>query len=171
MTKGTKLTVLEDGTILRLPKRGDGAKILGLVRESGVLEPNSCYAYVLLCSHFAQTCVVADREGSLQGFIAGYIVPGRPDTVFVWQIGVAESARRTGLGKRMLVELVRRPACKAVRFLETTVTPSNEASQGLFRSFARKIEAACHEEPGFTTADFGDEAHEDEMLFRIGPWE
>lgn len=165
-----RLTVLDDGTHIRQPERGDAAAMLALVEESGVLEPNTCYAYLLVCTHFADTSIAAVNGDELRGFIAGYLIPERPDTVFVWQIGVAAAARGAGLGKRMLLELVRSPGCENVRFLETTVTPSNEPSQGLFRSFAREVDAPCNEGPGFEVEDFGESGHESETLFRIGPF-
>jgi L-2,4-diaminobutyric acid acetyltransferase len=165
-----KPTLLENGMLLRPPARTDAAAIHELVNQSGGLEANSRYAYLLLCDHFGETGVVAERDDRLEGFVAGYLIPVRPDTVFVWQVGVAESARRTGLGKRLLRALVRRPACREVHHLEATVTPSNQASQRLFRSFARELGAPCREGPGYPASEFGDQAHEDEVLFRVGPF-
>jgi L-2,4-diaminobutyric acid acetyltransferase len=55
------------------------------------------------------------------------------------------------------------------RFLETTITPSNEASRRLFLSLARDLEARCRVTSFFSEEDFGGENHEAEDLFRIGP--
>jgi L-2,4-diaminobutyric acid acetyltransferase len=156
---------------LRPPAQGDGAALWRLAVASEGLEANTCYAYLLLATHFADTCVLAEEHGRPVGYIAAYRPPSRPDTVFVWQIGVAPEARRRGLGKRMLRALLARPACRDVRWLESTVTPSNAASQRLFLALARDLGAACRRTAGFAAADFDGAKHEDEELFRIGPLE
>ena len=79
-----------------------------LVADSGVLDLNSTYAYVLLCTDFADSSIVAERDGRVCGFIGGYHPPQRPDVLFVWQVVVAASERGTGLGGAMLDALVHR---------------------------------------------------------------
>ncbi len=153
----------------RVPTVRDGAVMFELARESGVLEPNSCYAYLLLCTHFADTCMIAERGAEALGYVAAYRPPQRSDAVFVWQIGVRSDARGQSLGKRMLHALVDLPGCREVRFVEATVAPSNAASKALFRAFARERELGCEVLPWFEAADFGPLAHEPEQLYRIGP--
>jgi|SRR5690606_2653978 len=154
---------------LRTATRADGARIWQLVEESGVLEPNTCYAYLLLSSHFADTCVVAERDGQLLGFVAAYRPPTHPTSVFVWQIGVRAEARGLGLGKRLLHALVALPGCRDVSHLEATVAPSNIPSQRLFEGFAREQGVPCERSRGFVAEDFGGLDHEAEPLLRIGP--
>lgn len=172
-TSNTQLsrTVADPAVAFRRPERADGVRCWELVKESSGLEPNTAYAYLLLCTHFAETCVVAEREGEVIGFVAAYRPPARQDTVFVWQIGVREDARGLGLGRQMLHRVFDAPACEHVRFLEATVAPSNEASRGLFGSFARERNALCEVKDGFLAHDFAPLAHEAEELFRIGPIE
>lgn len=159
------------GYRFRTPAVDDGTAMLELVQASGTLEANSAYSYVMLADRFPETCVVAEREGESVGFVSAFISPEREDTVFVWQIGVAQSERGRGLARRMLQELLRRPACQGVRFLEATVTPSNKASAALFRSLARELGAQCRRERGFEEDCFPEEGdHEPERLFRIGPF-
>ena len=154
---------------LRHPTSADGAAMWGLVKETGVLEVNSCYAYLLLSAHFADTCLVAELDGRLVGFVAAYRPPRVPDVLFVWQVGVVGEGRRRGLAKRMLHTLIDAPACRGVSHLEATVAPSNLASERLFMAFAREQSAPCAQGRGFQEADFGPAHHEAETLFRIGP--
>jgi L-2,4-diaminobutyric acid acetyltransferase len=147
----------------------DGAAIWELVRSAKVLEANSCYAYLLLSTHFAETCLVAELDGRPIGFVAAYCPPTKPEVVFVWQIAVSEEARGHGLAKRLLYALVRLPACRALTHLEATVAISNEPSLGLFSSFARGLGVPCEHSRGFVSDDFRPLEHEAEALVRIGP--
>lgn len=149
----------------------DGAAVWTLVRDSGVLDVNSPYAYLLMGSHFAGTSVVAEMAGEVVGFIFGYVPPDDPEAVFVWQVGVDDNARGRGLASRLLDALVELPACEGVRYLTSTVTPTNEPSRRLFRSFGRRHEAEVKVSEFFRADQFpGDEGeHEPEELFRIGP--
>lgn len=165
---------MSQNTLFRAPTLSDAAPLWALVRATGVLEPNSAYAYLLLSTHFASTGMVAERDGRLVGFVSAYVPPSRPDAVFVWQIGVHPDAQGAGLGRRMLLELLARPACASAKYLEATVGVSNRASERLFRSVARILETGCEVTPWFLPEHFpasesGATAHEAEPLYRIGP--
>lgn len=154
---------------IRPPSVADGAAIWAFVSANQVLEPNTCYAYLLLATHFADTCLVAESGDQLVGFVAAYIPPTKPDAIFVWQIGVDAAARGQGLGTRLLHQLVTLPDCQKVTHMEATVAVSNEPSQRLFSRFARERAVPCKRCRGFVAADFGSLDHEAEELFRIGP--
>lgn len=166
--------VLEGQAEIRLtrPVPEDGAALHRLVADSPPLDPNSLYCNLLQCSHFADTSVAARMEGRLVGFISGYRIPARPDTQFVWQVVVSEAARGRGLAKRMLHYLAEQSGGAAnlppVRFLETTITPDNEASWALFRSFARDFDAPIEESVLFSCEQHFAGSHDDEVLLRIG---
>lgn len=155
----------------RHPRIEDGARMHALVKASPPLEPNTCYAYLLLCHHFAKTCLVAESGGELWGFVTGYRPPEEPDTVFVWQIAVSEKARGQGLGKRLLAGLVEAQPEGSVHYLTSTVTPDNAASMRLFHSFAEKRGTKCGQQVLFGSDAFGQNSHEEEHLLRIGPLE
>ena len=78
---------------MRRPAPEDARGIWNLVRESDALDDNSPYAYLLLCSDFADYSLVAERGGGVAGFIVGYRPPRKPQTLFVWQIGVSPAER------------------------------------------------------------------------------
>jgi L-2,4-diaminobutyric acid acetyltransferase len=155
----------------RQPEKADGAAIYELVEETGVLDVNSAYSYLMLGEYFADTCVVAERGGRIVGFVSGFIPPERPDTIFVWQVGVAATEKGKGLAKRLIRQLLKREACADVHYLESTVTPSNVPSTRLFRSIARELHTSCVIDSGFPESLFpGKGEHESERLFRIGPF-
>ncbi len=157
--------------VIRSGRVEDGAGVWRVVRESGVLDVNSSYAYLLFLDHFGHTSVVAEHDGEVVGFVTGFRPPREPEVIFVWQVAVAESMRGRGLARRLLGELVRLPGSDGVRFMHTTVTPSNEPSQALFRSFARGVGAEVTVSPYFGEDLFPEDGHEPEELYRIGPFE
>ncbi|ARP87217.1 diaminobutyrate acetyltransferase [Bordetella genomosp. 9] len=157
--------------LLRAPRLADGAAVHRLVGECPPLDLNSTYAYLLLCEHFRDTCVVAESAGgSIDGFVSAYVPPGRPDCVFVWQVAVHGRARGQRLARHMLHELLRRPVLAGVRNLETTVGPDNRASRQTFIGLAADLGAHIAEQPFFGKQLFGHADHDDEMLLRIGPF-
>lgn len=155
----------------RRPQVADAAAVWNLVRETGVLDQNSAYAYLLLFRDFADTCLVADDGGTIAGFVTGYRPPERPDVLFVWQIGVSPAAQRRGLGRRLLSELVGtvRRHGSPVDYIEATISPSNAASRRLFERLADDLGVPFHRAECFLESHFPAGGHEEEPLIRIGP--
>jgi L-2,4-diaminobutyric acid acetyltransferase len=158
-----------DTITLRSPRPADGRRVHALVAACAPLDLNSTYAYLLLCTYFADTSAVAEQDGALVGFVSGFRRPDAPDTLFVWQVAVSAEARGHGVGGRLLRAVLDRAALADVRHVETTINPSNDASWALFRRLARERGAGCSERTLFGREDFGPDAHEDERLLRIGP--
>lgn len=172
MTQG----ITRSNPIIRPPVADDAAKLHRLIAECPPLDTNSLYCNLLHCTHFAGTSAaafVSDTTGTQQliGFISAYIPPGRPDTLFVWQVAVAPSGRGRGLAGRMLDAILERPVCDNVRYVDTTITPGNQASWALFRSWAARHEAAVASRLHFERNRHFDGNHDDEHLMRIGPFE
>lgn len=154
--------------LIRMPNREDGADVWRLVGETGGLEQNSAYAYLLLCTHFRESCVVVEQDGELIGCVLAYIPPPTPDCVFVWQVGVAPAARGRGLASEMLDAVLKLPACNNVRYLTASVAADNRASRALFTGFARRHGVALVEQE-FLPAGCFPEPHAAEPLLKIGP--
>jgi L-2,4-diaminobutyric acid acetyltransferase len=158
-----------DGFCFRAPRKEDGPQVWRLIKEAGTLDLNSPYSYLMLCDVFSDTCVIAEEEDTIVGFVSAFLLPDSPDTVFIWQVAVDSSQRGKGLGKKLLREVLNRDACAGVRYLEATVSPSNRPSQSLFRSLARDYNTACRTRERYSEALFPGNGHESEWTFRIGP--
>jgi L-2,4-diaminobutyric acid acetyltransferase len=155
---------------MRKPIMTDGLRVNRLIASCKPLDTNSVYCNLLQCTHFAETCAIAeDPDQEVIGFASAYFPPGKPDTLFVWQIAVSQSARGQGLGKRLLKEILSRPACRKVAYLETTVTESNRASRALFQSLANEYGGDLHSSTLFDKNGHFAGGHESEILLRIGP--
>lgn len=153
----------------RSPAAEDASAIWDLVASCSPLDPNSLYCNLLQCTHFAGTCIVAERDGMIEGWISGYRPPDDPEAMFVWQVAVHETARGAGLGIAMLDALFNRPAVVDAARLITTVSLSNLASRRMFANFARLRGAEIVECPWFDCEKHFGGGHESEELISIGP--
>ena len=156
---------------LRSPHSTDGSRVHQLVAQCPPLDPNSMYCNLLQCSHFAATSVAAERDGELVGFVSGYLIPERADdTLFIWQVAVSEQARGQGLASRMVADILGRPQCAGVKYLETTITESNRASWAVFEKLAGKLSAELQSSVMFDRSEHFAGEHDSELLVRIGPF-
>ncbi len=121
------------------------------------------------CHDFADTSLVARVGDDVVGFVIGYRRPTALDTVVVWQIAVDRSQRGRGTAGALLDALVTRLADDGVRYMETTITADNSASNAMFASLAQRWGASMDRAGVFDAAEFPDE-HESELRFRIGPF-
>jgi len=132
----------------REPTPADGPEIWELIQACKPLDENSMYCNLIQCDHFRDTCVVAELDGRIVGWISAYRLPDDAEALFVWQVAVSKDARGMGLDGRMLQALVRRGVCKDITRMQTTITRDNEASWAMFRSFANRqggeLEAEAH---------------------------
>jgi len=155
---------------LRAPVAEDGHSVHQLVANCPPLDPNSLYCNLLQAAHFSTTSVAATLAGKLVGFVSGYRIPARPDTLFIWQVAVGDSARGQGLATRMLRHILARPDCAGVAYLETTITADNGASWALFGALAKQLQAPLGESLMFDRERHFGGDHDSEMLVRIGPF-
>jgi len=155
---------------LRPPTPFDGMAVFELIESCPPLDTNSSYCNLLQATHFSDTSVAAEQDGKLVGFISGYLVPGRPDTLFIWQVAVAEQARGQGLAGKMLQNILARQNDSQVSFLETTITKSNQASWALFTSLAKQLNTDIHSSVMFDKEKHFNGQHDSEELVRIGPF-
>ena len=114
---------------------------------------------------------MAELDGKIVGWISGYLVPNDDEALFVWQVAVDSSMRGQGLALRMLLALTARVAREHdVCFMETTISPDNAASQALFKRAFDRLGADCTTRTLFSRAAHFGGQHEDEVLYRAGPF-
>ncbi len=165
-TKKTALLTAE----LVMPTAEHGAAVHKLIAECPPLDTNSMYCNLLQSSHFADTAVAAIVDEQLIGFISGYRIPQRPNTLFVWQVAVGEQARGQGLAQRMLKAILMRESSHDINHIETTITANNRASWALFESLARQLDTNISSSVMFERQQHFADQHDTEMLVRIGPF-
>lgn len=148
----------------------DAGAIWTLVQESGVLDVNSSYCYLVLCEYFAETTVVVRQGDRLAGFLTALVSPDDMSRLFVWQVGVSAADRSRGLAKHMLRHLLARSACQGVTHIETTVSPSNIPSNYLFSSLARDLDTTLEARGTYSPEFFPESDHEPEQRLLLGPF-
>jgi L-2,4-diaminobutyric acid acetyltransferase len=157
--------------ILRPPVVSDGYAITSLIQNSPPLDVNSAYCNLIQCTHFADSCIVAECQKKIVGWISAYRPPADLSRVFIWQVAVHPEARGQGLAKKMLNSLLSRESIKDANYLITTITKDNQQSWALFESFARARNLPMAKTPYFEKDAHFSGAHETEWLVEIGPFE
>ncbi len=156
--------------LLRQPTAQDGAAVNRLIQECPPLDTNSTYCNLLQCTHFPLTSICASAGESLVGFVSAYIIPDKPNTLFVWQVAISEQARGQGLAQRMLLELIDRPNLSKIRFIETTITEHNRPSWKLFERLTATLNCQLLKSNFFDKQLHFNGQHDSEILVRIGPF-
>lgn len=165
------MTAAQADLLIDRPSVADGAALWRIAKDSGTLDLNSSYSYLLWCRDFAGTSAVArGADGEPVGFVTGYVRPERPHTLLVWQVAVDAAYRGHGLAAALLDGLTARVGAeRGLSSVETTITPGNTASERLFISYAARHGATVEREVLFDTGLFPDGPHDPEVLYRIGP--
>ena len=169
-------TVLEDqphpgdGYVIRPCAVDEAREVWDLAANDPVIDTNSPYAYVMASDFWGETFLIArDEHGRLAGYVLGVQRPDRK-AVFVWQIAVADHARRKGLARRLLSALMTAAAPLGLTRLEATVAPANKPSAAMFRRFADDNGVPCEITGGYPGSAFPEAGSEGERLFEIGPF-
>lgn len=149
-----------------------GYQVAELVKSCPPLDSNSTYCNLLQCEHFSSTsCAIVTNTKALVGFVSAYLLPQKPDTLFIWQVAVDASQRGKNLGMKMILHILSRDICRDVKYLETTVTDSNAASSRMFVKLAQKLQTPEIEKSVlFDRQKHFQGLHDSEVLYSIGPF-
>jgi L-2,4-diaminobutyric acid acetyltransferase len=156
-----------DRLVLRRPRPNDGPAVHDLIAATPSLDANSLYCNVLQCTHFADTCTVAEGDGAIVGWASGYLLPTDRDALFVWQVAVHGDQRGQRIGQRMIESILLRPECRHVTRLEATVTFDNAPSFAMFESLARRFGSSVHRSAGLDRETHFDGRHASEAAITI----
>ncbi|WP_081157700.1 diaminobutyrate acetyltransferase [Ensifer aridi] len=153
----------------RKPAPNHAADVWDLVGLCPQLDRNSFYSELLLCTDFADTCAIAESAGEIVGWLSAYRPPREPSTLFVWQIAVHPGVRNRGVGKGLIVSALNRPCCESVTHIKATVALSNKASNSLFATLARDLDAPIRQAFWFDRDVHFKGRYESEYMIAIGP--
>lgn len=157
--------------LLRKPTASDGRVVWELIANCPPLDTNSPYCNLLQCTHFADTCIVAEQDGRIRGWVSAYRPPAEPQTLFIWQVAIHPDARGCGVARALIRALLQREAAQDVRRLQATIIPDNRASWALFRSLAKCLNAPFTSREHFDSEKHFGRQHQSEHMITIGPWD
>ncbi|AXX95678.1 diaminobutyrate acetyltransferase [Arcobacter ellisii] len=155
--------------LLRKPDKNDSKEIFQLIKSVGTLDLNSQYLYLLQTTHFQNTCSVAIYNEKIVGFVSGYIIPDDKETLFIWQVAISNEVRGQNLAMKIILDIFNKNnTSNNIKYILSTVSPSNKASQRVFEKIAIKLNTKIENKTLFSIDDFFD-AHEEEIQYLIGP--
>lgn len=122
--------------IIHNPYFDDYLKMHRLVGRIDGLVQHPAHVYKIMCDHFGDAVFLANEgepeETEPVGLMLGFISTRMNDLLFVWQIGVDESAQGKGIGSKLLQATIEHARKAGHRGLMATVETTNVASQKLF---------------------------------------
>jgi ribosomal protein S18 acetylase RimI-like enzyme len=101
-----------------------------------------------LFDHFADTSLVAERDGAIAGFLIGFLSSSCPGEAYVHLVGVATEWRGSGLGHELYERffgIVRARECEVVRAI---TAPVNRESIAFHRRLGFELEPSDREVDG-----------------------
>ncbi len=154
--------------VFRKPCVDDAAEIHAFLQPyKPYVGTSPVYTYLLICRHFSETSVVVESaKGEIVGFVSAFPPPKEKDTVFIWEIGVKKGFHGNNLYIRMIEAIGMRVKPDYIDF---TVNPSNTSSIRRIYELARLFGCDCQKSSCFPAHLFGNQPHEDEDLYRLGP--
>jgi len=93
--------VMENAITIRCVRHGDSTAIQAVASdwwgrplESDMLSPS-------FLEHFHETCLIAERDGSMVGFLIGFLSQSHHDEAYIRLVVVHPEQRGTGVGKAL----------------------------------------------------------------------
>lgn len=120
---------------IRTATPADVPALLDLVRHTGTLDLHTPYTYWALAH--AGVILVAERDGVLVGLLTAMRAP-EGSVMLLWQVGLRESERGTGLSQRLLDAFLDEARALGVGAVTLTIAEDNLASQGMMQRFATR---------------------------------
>lgn len=120
---------------IRTATPADVPALLDLVRDTGTLDLHTPYTYWALAH--AGVILVAERDGVLVGLLTAMRAP-EGSAMLLWQVGLRESERGTGLSQRLLDAFLDEARALGVGAVTLTIAEDNLASQGMMQRFAAR---------------------------------
>lgn len=99
--------------------------------------------------HFESTSFVADREdGTLAGFLIGFLSQTEPETAYVHFVGVAPEERRTGLGRELYERFFEAARTHGRTVVRCMTSPASADSIAFHESLGFEIESVAEDYDG-----------------------
>ncbi len=123
----------------------DLPELLRVDREAFPDEPYPHFVLRQLLDLHGDQIIVLDDGGTLHGYVL-YVTTQDGYRSWVVSLGVTRDQRGRGLGRRLMLEVLRRLRADGVREVRLTVEPANAAAIMLYRSLGFSSEEGVRED-------------------------
>ncbi len=96
------------------------------------------HVYKIILRYFSNCCFIAEENGHIIGFAMGIVPQSFPGTFFLWEMGIAPSYQRQGIGEKLVGEMENEMKKLGFRRIELTIDPVNIPSQKFFNKMGYK---------------------------------
>jgi len=121
-------------------KLKDLEHIRDFIKKCKPLGFHTLYTYWVLAYHCNDFCFVAREENDeIIGFISAIVSQKHKNSIFLWQIGVLQKYRSTGLSHQLIDKLFQISSEKGFKSIQLSIDPDNKASFNLFKKYAESI--------------------------------
>ena len=114
--------------------------IRAFIKKCDFLGVQSLYTYWILAYHFSDFCFVAKEEhNEIVGFISAINSKKYRNSIFLFQIGILQKYRSTGLSHQLVDKLFKISLEKGFTKIQLSIDPDNKASLKFFKKYAKSI--------------------------------
>jgi L-2,4-diaminobutyric acid acetyltransferase len=125
--------------VLRQCTSSDVAQIVRFVAECPPLDVHSSFTYWVTFQYWGEMCFVASAGERIIGYVSALGSGHSSDVFYLWQIGVSEDRRSTGLAQRLVAAVTKAGRGRGFREMQVSIAPENESSLRTFTRFATSL--------------------------------
>ncbi len=121
--------IADGGLRFRRPVEADHRRMVEVVDAWWGGRPLRHLLPRLWLQHFTGTSLIAELpDGSLAGFLVGFVSPDHPELAYVHLVATNPEIRRRGIGRQLYARFARDVSASGVRRLEAITWPGNRTS-------------------------------------------
>lgn len=150
---------------IRQCQPGDVPAVRRLVAALPPLGVHTAFTYWVLFRFFSEVCFVAEDRGAVVGYASGVTCLEPEGALYLWQLGVVEKHRGSGLAQRLTRAVIAAAAARGCGRLLVSIEPSNERSRGAIAKVAAAMGSELRVEDEIVLPDGLTDKVEREVLY------
>jgi L-2,4-diaminobutyric acid acetyltransferase len=106
------------------------------VASCAPLEVHTAFTYWVTFEHWGDICFVLLEDGRIAGYVSAIGSDRHRETIYLWQIGVAEKLRHQGVAQHLISAVSSAAVAKGYKTAQVSIANDNEASRKAFEHYA-----------------------------------
>lgn len=119
----------------------------------------------LFFDHFSNTSFAAERDGTLAGFLVGFLSQSHPAEAYIHFVGIHPEERGRGLGRQLYERFFAAVQARGCGLVRAVTTPVNQGSVRFHRQMGFGIEPGDKQVDGIQVTSGHDGASQDRVRF------